>query len=162
MTQGGKARRPKGTGSVYVRDGVVIGQYEVRTPDGGIRRRYVRCKDNKEVAGRLTKAIADRDSGLAYDSGKTTVGEYLDGWLDAIRGRLREKTWRRHEEIARIHVKPALGKTRLDGLHALQVQSLYRSLVRLPEASLTRKQQQARPPEHPHLASSRFCLLHDV
>ena len=86
MTQEGKARRPKGTGSVYGRDGVVIGRYEVRTPDGGIRRRYVRGKDKKEVAGRLTKAIADRDSGLTYDSGKTPVGEYLDGWLDAIWG----------------------------------------------------------------------------
>ena len=126
MTQESKPRRPKGTGSVYVRDGVVIGQYEVRTPDGEIRRRYVRGKDKKEVAGRLAKAIADRDSGLVYDSGRTTVGEYLDGWLDAIRGSLRERTWRRHEEIARIHVKPSLGKTRLDGLNALQIQSLYR------------------------------------
>ncbi|CAA9450535.1 MAG: Integrase [uncultured Rubrobacteraceae bacterium] len=127
MTEQGKSRRPKGTGSVYVRDGVVIGQYEVRTPDGEIRRRYVRGKDKKEVAGRLARAIADRDSGLVYDSGKATVGEYLEGWLDAIRGSLRERTWRRHEEIARIHLKPALGKTRLDGLNALQVQSLYRS-----------------------------------
>ena len=127
MTQEGKPRRPKGTGSVYVRDGVVIGQYEVRTPDGEIRRRYVRGKDKKEVASRLAKAIADRDSGFVYDSGKATVGEYLDGWLDAIRGSLGERTWRRHEEIARIHLKPALGNTRLDGLNALQVQSLYRS-----------------------------------
>jgi integrase len=126
MTEQGKPKRPKGTGSVYVRDGVVIGQYEVRTPDGEIRRRYVRGKDKKEVAGRLAKAMADRDSGLVYDSGKASVGEYLDGWLDAIRGSLRERTWRRHEEIARIHLKPSLGKTRLDALNALQVQSLYR------------------------------------
>ena len=77
-TQESKPRRPKGTGSVYVRDGVVIGQYEVRTPDDRIGRKYVRGKDKKEVAGRLAKAIADRDSGLVYDSGRTTVGEYLD------------------------------------------------------------------------------------
>ncbi len=86
MTERRKPRRPKGTGSVYVRDGVVIGQYEARTPEGEIRRRCVRGKDKKEVAGRLARAIADRDSGLVYDSGKTTVGKYLDGWLDAIRG----------------------------------------------------------------------------
>jgi hypothetical protein len=127
MTQESKPRRSKGTSSVYERDGVVIGQYEVRTPEGEIRRRYVQGRDKKEVAGKLAKAMADRDSGLIYDSGKTTVGEYLDRWLDAIRGSLRERTWRRHEEIARIHVKPALGKTRLDGLNALQIQSLYRS-----------------------------------
>ncbi len=86
MTQESKPRRLKGTSSVYERDGVVIGQYEVRTPEGEIRRRYVQGRDKKEVAGKLAKAMADRDSGLIYDSGKTTVGEYLDGWLDAIRG----------------------------------------------------------------------------
>ena len=32
MTAGGKPRRPKGTGSIYKRDGVVIGQYVVQTP----------------------------------------------------------------------------------------------------------------------------------
>lgn len=127
MTEQGKPRRPKGTGSVYVRDGGVIGQYEVRTPEGEIGRRYIRGRDKKEVAGRLAMAIADRDSGLVYDSDRATVGEYLDGWLGAIRGSLRERTWRRHEEIARIHLKPSLGKTRLDRLNALQVQSLYRA-----------------------------------
>ena len=56
----------------------------------------------------MAKAIADRDSGLVHDSGRKTVGEYLDGWLRAIRGTLRERMWRRHEEIARIHLKPSL------------------------------------------------------
>jgi len=65
-TQEGKPKRPKGTGSVYVRDGVVIGQYEVRTPEGEIRRRYVRDKDKKEVAGRLAKADNFPDSETPY------------------------------------------------------------------------------------------------
>jgi hypothetical protein len=69
---------------------VVIGQYEIQTPEGRIKRKYIRGRDKKEVANRLAKAIADRDSGLIYDSENMTVGEYLDRWLNAIRGTLRE------------------------------------------------------------------------
>jgi integrase len=126
MTKEGKPRRPKGTGSVYERDGVVIGQYEVQTSEGKIKRKYVRGKDEKEVAGKLAKAIADRDSGLVFDAENVTVGKYLDRWLDAIRGTLRERTWQRHEQITRIHLKPTLGKIKLDRLSPPQIQSLYR------------------------------------
>lgn len=61
----GKSRRPKGTGSIYERGGVVIGQYEIVTPEGRIKRKYIRGKDKKEVAAKLAKAIAERDSGLS-------------------------------------------------------------------------------------------------
>lgn len=101
-----KPRRPKGTGS--------------------IKREYFRGTDRKDIATKLARAIAERDSGLVYDAENMTVGEYLDRWLDAIRGSLRERTWQRHEEITRIHLKPNIGKIKLDRLSALQVQSLYR------------------------------------
>ncbi len=121
-----KPRRPKGTGSIYERGGVVIGQYEIQTTSGKIKRRYIRGADRKEVATKLARAIADRDCGLVYDAENMTVAEYLDRWLDAIRGTLRERTWQRHEEISRIHLKPNIGKVKLDRLSALKVQSLYR------------------------------------
>jgi integrase len=125
VTGKGKPRRPKGTGSIYERDGVVIGQYAVQTPEGKTKRKYVRGKDKKEVAGKLAKAIADRDSGVVYDSENMTVGEYLDRWLDAVRGTVRERTWQRNEEIVRIHLKPMLGGPKLDKLDALKIQTLY-------------------------------------
>jgi integrase len=84
MTAEGKPRRPKGTGSIYERDGVVIGQYEVQTPEGKAKRKYVRGKDRKEVASKLAKAIAERDSGLDYD---------------AVRGTVRERTWQRTKRL---------------------------------------------------------------
>jgi len=127
MTADGKPRRPKGTGSIYERDGVVIGQYEVQTPEGKTKRKYVRGKDRKEVASKLAKAIADRDCGLVYDAENMAVGEYLDRWLDAVRGTVRKRTWQRNEEIVRLHLKPTLGGIKLDKLDALRVQSLYRA-----------------------------------
>ena len=85
------------------------------------------ARQRAEVTEKLTKAMADRDSGLVFDAGKMTVGEYLDRWLDSIRDTLRRRTWTRHEEVVRLHLKPSLGGIRLDRVNALQIQSLYRT-----------------------------------
>lgn len=120
-------RRGNGEGSVYRRkDGLWVGQYVIKTP-GGTKIKYIYSKSRKEVAAKLTKVLSERDSGLIYDCGSLTMGEYLDKWLDGIKGTVRERTWKRSEEMVRLHVVPTLGKTRLDRLNALQVQSLYRS-----------------------------------
>ena len=116
-------RRGRGEGSIYRRkDGSWVAQYTV-----GDKRRYIYGKTRKDVAARLNKAIAERDSGIVYDSENLNVTGYLDRWLDSIRDTVRERTWRRHEEITRLHLKPTLGSIRLDKLNPLEVQSLYRS-----------------------------------
>ena len=74
--------------------------------------------------GQLTEAIADRDKGLVFDSGNLSVGEYLDRWLDAVQNTVGERTWKRHESIVRLHIKPSLGRTKLAALNPLHVQSL--------------------------------------
>jgi integrase len=120
-------RRGNGEGSVYRRkDGLWVGQYRVQTPSGA-KTKYIYSKSRKDAATKLVKAIADRDSGFVFDSESLTVGQYLDRWLDAIRGTVRERTWKRSEEIVRLHLVPSLGKTRLDKLSSFQLQSLYSS-----------------------------------
>jgi integrase len=115
-------RRGRGEGSIYrCKDGRWVGQYEV-----GGKRRYVYGKTRKEVASKLTKAVADGNEGLIFDSDHLTVAQYLDRWLYSIRGTVRESTWVRHEINVRVHVKPALGRVRLGKLNPLQVQSFYR------------------------------------
>ena len=79
------------------------------------------------MAARLAKAIAERDAGVVFDSGSLKVGEYLDRWLDAVRDTVRQRTWQRHEQVVRLHLKPVLGNVRLDRLSALQIQSLYQA-----------------------------------
>jgi hypothetical protein len=39
------------------------------------------AKTRLVVAAKLSKALADRESGLTYDAGKQTVEEYLARWL---------------------------------------------------------------------------------
>ena len=93
----------------------------------GEKKRYVSGKTRKDVATRLSRVVAKRDSGLVYDSENLKVADYLDKWLDAIRDTLRGRRWQRHEQVTRIHLKPAIRSTKLDGFNALLVQSLYRS-----------------------------------
>ena len=115
----------KGTGSIYTRkDGTVIGQYEVDTPNGK-KRRYIRGKNKKDVASRLSKAIADRDAGLVFDSENLTLSEYLSRWLSSTRGTIREGSWKQYEMVVRVHISPALGDIKLERLTALHVQNLY-------------------------------------
>lgn len=120
-------KRGNGEGSVYRRkDGLWVGQYVIKTPEG-TKTKYIYSKSRKEAADKLTKAMAERDSGLPYDCGSLTVGQYLDKWLYAVEGTVRERTWKRGEGIVRIHLVPTLGKSRLDRLNTLQVRCLYRS-----------------------------------
>src|SRR3712207_3374458 len=115
-------RRAKGEGSVYRRgDDRVVREYL----DANGRRQYVSGKTKPEVKTKLRKLLAARDEGIAYDSENLTVGAYLDRWLDAVKGSVRDRTWQRHEEVVRLHLKPTIGWGKLDRLTALQVQVVY-------------------------------------
>jgi hypothetical protein len=98
-----------------------VGEYE----DANGKRRYVSGKTKAEVRTKLRKLLADRDAGVACDSENLTVGDYLDRWLGALEGSVRDRTWRRHEEVVRLHLKPMIGGGKLDKLNALQVQTMY-------------------------------------
>ncbi len=123
-------RRTKGEGTIYQRkDNRWVGMYTVQTVDG-TKKRSVYGKDKKDVRAKLTKAIANRDKGLVFDAGNLSVSEYLDRWLQGIEDSISERTWKRHESIVRLHLKPAIGSTKLAVLSPLQVQSLYRAKSR--------------------------------
>jgi len=108
-------------GSIYRRkDGRWVSQYDVHT-ETGKKTEYIYGKTRKDVATRLVKAIAERDAGVVFDSGSLKVGEYLDRWLDAVRDTVRQRTWQRHEQVVRLHLKPVLGNVRLDRSSALQI-----------------------------------------
>lgn len=117
-----RKRRGKGEGSIYRRkDGRWVGHYEVNG-----KRKYVSGKTRAEVSKKPTKAIAERDAGLAFDAEGLTVGEYLTRWLDTVRGTVKDNTWSGHEINVRVHLS-ALGYTKLDKLNLFQVQSFYRA-----------------------------------
>jgi integrase len=120
-------KRGNGEGSISRRkNGGWCAQYVVYTSEGR-KRRTLYGKTRKEVAAKLSKALADREVGLVFDAGTLTVGEYLDRWLlHSARGRVRQKTYERYESIVRVHLVPALGRIRLKALTPDHVRGLYR------------------------------------
>ena len=118
-------RRSPGEGSIYQRkDGLWVAQYKVETPSGK-KTKYIYGKVRKEVAAKLARAIAEKDSGVFYDSENLTTGAYLDSWLDSIKDSLKERTVTRYEIVVRVHLKPTIGHVKLDKLNPLQVQDMY-------------------------------------
>src|SRR5215212_7070775 len=124
------ARRGNGEGTITLRqDGRWEGRYTVQTGSGP-KRKVLYGKTRKEVAERLTKALADRNGGLIFVAGNTTVGEYLDRWLeDCVKplvrhGKLEHWTYVRYEGISRNHIKPHLGHRKLRDLNRVEVRRL--------------------------------------
>jgi integrase len=84
----GRSRRGRGEGSIYRRkDGRYVSQYEAAG-----KRRYVYGKTRAEVAGKLAKAIAEREEGFVFDSENLTLAQYLERWLVSIRGTVAPRT----------------------------------------------------------------------
>jgi integrase len=70
--------------------------------------------------------MADSDRGLVFDAGTLTLGNYLDKWLPDIKDTVRQRTWERYEQSVRVHLKPALGRNKLNSLTPTHARGLYR------------------------------------
>jgi integrase len=100
-------------------------RYTVHTSNG-TKRKTLYGRTRQEVADKLARALSDRAQGLTFDAGSSKVDEYLDRWLLDIRDTIRQRTWERYEQIARVHIKPALGRISLKALSPIHVRGLYR------------------------------------
>lgn len=120
-------KRGNGEGSISRRkSGGWMGQYVVHTAEGR-RRKTVYGTTRQEVAKKLVKALSNREDGLTFDAKNLALGEYLDLWLrDSVQDTVRLTTYQGYERIARLHIKPALGRIKLDKLTPVHVRSLYR------------------------------------
>src|SRR5829696_5841779 len=124
-------KRGNGEGSIYEykRDGKRVGYRGAYTAytDEGPKRRYVSGRTREEVRHKLTKAMADRDSGLVFDAEDLRVREYLERWLkDSVKGTVRPSTYEVHRYMVEPHIIPALGRLKLKDLNTTHVRSLYR------------------------------------
>ena len=74
-------------------------------------------KTQKEVAQKLKQMSLDVDNGTYQEPSKMTVGEWLDIWLETYPGGARPYTVLNYTQHVNNHIKPALGKVRLDKLN---------------------------------------------
>jgi integrase len=111
-------RRAAGEGSIYQRtiDGLWCGVVDVPTTDGRRRQKRVYSTDYNKCVEKL-RALRDDVAKGIIPSTTTTLATWLDYWLDKIHGpHVRPKTRDFYEEAIRLHLKPRIGKKRLDRL----------------------------------------------
>ncbi len=82
----------------------------------------------KEAERELRAALEAEENGLRVDTGRLTVGEYLDEWL-AGRHKLTPSTARSYEAHVRLYLKPALGRLRLSDVRHADVDRLLGALI---------------------------------
>jgi integrase len=95
-------------------------------------RRHVSAAKRADVVKKVRALEERRDAGLGAMAGRgPTVAEWLDTWLTtvAIR-RVRPKTYENYEAYIRVHLKPALGRHRLNQLHPEHLEAYYLSAER--------------------------------
>jgi integrase len=115
-------RRSRGEGSVYKRkDGLWVARYKAAG-----KRKYIYGKSKKAVTDKLRERLSSGVANLVPEADGMLVEEYLDRWLPTVKDTVKERTWARHEEVVRLHLKPSIGRVKLQKLNALDVQELYR------------------------------------
>jgi len=122
-------RRGQGEGSIYRRpDGRWVAVLDLGWRDGKRTRKYFYGRTREQVARKLARGLARHQQGYEFANERLTVEQFLGRWLEAKQGTVTLGTWRRYEELVRLHVNPRIGKRRLARLKPDQLQSFYTEL----------------------------------
>jgi integrase len=125
-----KRRRTPGAGTVVKRknkDGSVTWRGAFWGTDG--KRHWVSDKSKAECERKLREAKADADRGVLPSPARLTVEDWLEDWLEGIRGEISRNTYLAYKRDVRHHIVPALGKRRLRELSASDIRKLYRRMA---------------------------------
>lgn len=95
------------------------------TDSSGKRKQVWRRAESKSDAKEIARDLETQlRSGTESFEHKLTLSEYLDKWLNHVKGKLAEKTVEGYELIVRLYIKPFLGKKQLTKIKPLDVQSM--------------------------------------
>ena len=79
----------------------------------------------------LVQLLHQRENGIDAPPGRLTVAEYLQRWLSVYaQPNTAPKTFRRYEQIVRVHLLPVIGGTPLTKLRPLHIQEVYTQVLR--------------------------------
>ena len=135
MTDGKRTRRGHGEGSIYrrSRDGRWVGMLDLGWIDGKRRRPIVTGATRAEVVAKLRQLRSAQDKGVDIAAAPRTLAAWLDEWMTGIKALdgTRPSTLDRYRIAIDSHIKPGLGRIRLDKLSARDVQSFLASRAEL-------------------------------
>ena len=126
-------RRANGEGNIRKRkDGRWEGRYTAgHDPTTGKQIfKNVLGRTQAEVKQKLNTALEELKKVDVVVSDQMTTGEWLDTWLEHYaRPVMRATTYNNYETLIRLHIKPYIGKVKLNKLTTLQIQKLYNRLL---------------------------------
>lgn len=111
-------------------------RWEARAPigkdpaTGKTKYKYIYGKTSAEVSKKLREVTASVDAGTYTEPKKMTLGEWLDIWLNEYTGAIKPGTLKTYTDNVRLHIKPALGATRLCELQPHDCQTFINRLGR--------------------------------
>jgi integrase len=120
-------RRGNREGSIFRRkDG--LWQGAVTLEDG--TRKYLYGGSREEIRRKVSGALHAIDVGTMSESHGITVADFLDQWLaEVVKPSVRPWTFKGYEVHIRLHLKPIIGKVKLDRLTPLHVHQLLNSKI---------------------------------
>ncbi len=108
------SRRGRGEGGITKRrDGRWMAQVDLGWEGGKRRRKALYGHTKREVQDKLRQTLHRMDHGLPPVPEQETVGTFLGRWLEVKQGQVRQRTWKRYEQIVRAHLLPNLARIRL-------------------------------------------------
>lgn len=98
-----------------------------RKPNGERDQKYETIQGTKKEAERLlAQRVHEINTGTFVQAASITVAEYLDQWMVAHAvSTVSVGTYHQYELVIKNHLKPSLGRHRIDQLTALQIQTFY-------------------------------------
>lgn len=124
-------KRANHEGSVYRRqDGRWCASISVPDGQGGRLRKSFYGRTRAEVSEHMTAALRELQRGVPPKNERTTVAQFLTGWVEDSQSRVRPNTARRYRDMMRMHVIPELGGIALVRLTPQHVQGLMSTKLR--------------------------------
>lgn len=124
-------KKANGEGSVWQRaNGTWVAQVSFTDPaTGKPDRKSVSGRTKQEVLQKKRELENARDINRLTRNDTLTLGEWIDRWLEVYKQpNVKYSTWFSYNQLAENHIKPALGKKRLDRLQANEIQEFYNRL----------------------------------
>jgi integrase len=120
------AKRGQNEGSIFKRqDGRWVAVLNLGYKTGKRHRKHFYGETRREVQERLTAALRANQQGLPVAPEKQTVSQFLVRWLEkSVKPNVRPRTYEGYEGHVRLHIVPAIGRSRLAKLAAQDVEAL--------------------------------------
>lgn len=132
-------KNTSGAGSIrkktVVRNGIEYTYWEARFTTGfdprtgKQKQRSITGKTQKEVAQKLRELTTEIDQGIYHEPNKMTLSQWLDIWLwDYLNG-VKPRTAESYRCQIENHIRPNLGKIKLEALSTPDIQRFYNSMT---------------------------------